>query len=378
MSVISTFYSEQKENYLYAPGTATYGIEGKTGGDGENGTSIYYSNIPFTNSNFSIIISKIFNNEALIYNSSEKITRDYMVGDIFVAPNGYFWKLKKDKSELIDTDSYNSNIDRVFRNVGKINIEGINNLVGTGSEPFGIYDNNGYIKIYNKGVSGVDFIDEYLRANYQDGSTILHDDNYIVNIIGSQKTDYITHLLNIATIDNLAIAGNTSSDIFKAQNLSVDYDYIDGAFHIKSESPIFLDIEDLRIKPKPSEEIDSYDQYSPVNIYDHPLTELYKFIRNNAYWNYNKDSTTAVDGSLYIHFDSNPKNYGLWKNNDPLVKIVTNNNSEFTEKIISNNEYTGPDSKLYIAIPSVFDSSIYTVSIISNIEVFIQRKDFQS
>ena len=367
MSAISTFYSEQKQNYLYAPGIATYGIDGKTGENGQDGTSIYYSNIPFSNNNFSIIVSKIINNEALIYNSSEKIQREYKKDDIFISPNGYFWRLEKDKSELIDTDSYNYNIERIFLNIGKINLEGINNLVGTegidDGKAFALYDNNSYIKIYNKNYNGIDFVDEYLTSKYPEIQENL--EKYIVNIVGSQKSDYLTSLLNLAVISN-------QINMRDPESLSIEYDYIDSAFHIKSTVPILLDIPDLRIKKRAADTVDSYDKYSPITIYNHPFTEFYKFVSNYMYWKSNSE-----ENKIYVYCKENPTKYSIPLGDPLLWKILIKENNTYIEKIISQKLGGDTVNELHpmIITPADFSvDNIASISLIDNIEVFISKQ----
>ena len=56
--------SQKYNNYDYAPGIATYGIDGKTGQTGEDGNNIYFTDYDIINSTSDLneMLSKIMSN----------------------------------------------------------------------------------------------------------------------------------------------------------------------------------------------------------------------------------------------------------------------------------------------------------------------------
>ncbi len=396
-NTVSTFYSELKENYLYAPGIATYGIDGKTGPAGKDGSSVYYSNIAFTNQNFSLIVSKIIKNEMLIYNSTEINSRGYQKNDIFITPSGEFWRLNRSRIELVDILEYNNNINLVFSNVGKINLQDFNKLTSLENAPFGIYstgstgdtesaNSNSGIKVYTKKYNGIDFVSNNLielytgSGSYSDSNFKLAQDSilqkYTVNIISNINNNYIDPLLNITSVDQ-----NT----FNINNLNITYNSLDSGFHISSSAPIFLDVKDLRVKLREAEE-QSYDQYSQLNVYTNSITEVYKYFSNSVRWDIStadpSESDETLDPSLnklIIEFTENSPSLNLY-NETFVIKLIVNDNNTIIEKIINVPEnmrggvFNGP------CVISVLPKTYYTredilaVSIITSIEVFILCK----
>lgn len=394
-NTVSTFYSNLRENYLYAPGIATYGIDGKTGPAGQDGASVYYSNIAFTNQNFSLIVSKIIKNEMLIYNSTENNSRGYQKNDIFITPSGEFWRLNRTRTELVDILEYNNNINLVFSNVGKINLQDFNKLTSLEDAPFGIYstsvtgdsesaNSNSGIKVYTKKYNGIDFVSNnlielYTGSNSENSFKLAEDSvlqKYTVNIISNINNNYIDPLLNVTSVDQ-----NT----FNINNLNITYNSLDSGFHISSTAPIFLDIKDLRVKLHETE-TESYDQYSQLNVYTNSITEVYKYFSNSVRWDISTADPTGSDetidpslNKLIIEFTENSPNLNLY-NETFVIKLIVNDNNTIIEKIINVPEnmrggvFNGP------CIISVLPKTYYTredilaVSIITSIEVFILCK----
>lgn len=399
-SPVSTIYSELKENYLYAPGIATYGIDGKTGPAGKDGSSVYYANISFTNENFSLIVSKIIKNEMLIYNSTEINSRGYQKNDIFITPAGEFWRLNRTKAELIDILEYNNNINLVFSNVGKINLQDFNKLTSAEDSPFGIYstgitgdestiNTNSGIKLYTKKYNGIDFISNNLIELYTGNQTDSEETNnfrladssilqkYTVNIISSINNNYIDPLLNITSVDK-----NT----FNINNLNITYNLLDSGFHISSSAPIFLDVKDLRVKLRDTE-TQSYDQYSQLNVYTNSITEVYKYFSNSVRWDISPaDNTSGGDidpslNKLTIEFYENSPSLNLY-NETFVIKLIVNDNNTIIEKIINvpenmrSNVFSGASPHIISILPETYytRNDILAVSIITSIEVFILCK----
>ena len=114
--------SQKFNNYDYAPGIATYGIDGKTGETGVDGNIIYYTDYDITGAlgddiyNLQALMQKININKVPISSSDIDTERPYKIGDFFIDRNGIIYKLIDIKSGT------NYNWTEYFEICGKVNI----------------------------------------------------------------------------------------------------------------------------------------------------------------------------------------------------------------------------------------------------------------
>lgn len=350
---ISTFYSNLNENYMYAPGIATYGISGKPGENGKDGNAVYYSNIPFTEIYITDILSRLTNNELMtLANVHEKNIKGYIKGDIFISADGYFWELIIDIANIPETTLYSNSISNIFKKIGKIDLSVLTELNNTQDSMFAISESG--LHIYNAKGNGLILFGNYLGSNDEITQRGLVNSDSVLNIINSVSSDsYMSDLLTLTSV-------NQSGSIFLKNSLNVYYSDLDEAFHIQSDNPILFDVSNFRLKP--SENTNLKDQYTQLNVYQNSITNFYIAF---------KDSTWDVsDGTLYLY------NY---KGDVPIdniyVKVTCNLNEKLEDYIYGPFKYSYhnmTDQKLTISKNINYD--IKTVSVFKNIEVYIPKK----
>ena len=102
--------SKKIYNDEYAPGIATYGINGKTGEQGANGNSIFYTSFDIynnTGNSMEMFIQKIRNKMLPVHNSNIILDREYQKGDYFFDNNGNIYRLDN-IDEIINPTSDNA------------------------------------------------------------------------------------------------------------------------------------------------------------------------------------------------------------------------------------------------------------------------------
>ena len=364
---ISTYYSELNEKYMYAPGYATYGITGKPGNDGKDGSAVYYSNIPFTQTYASEIISRIYNNELLtLSNIHEKNSKKYVKGDIFISPNGNFWQLLVD-IDSFDLENFNVLISQYFKKIGKLDlsiIDEFNNSDGplylTTSET----KEENTLKLYNFYTKGVNFYNSVLNANPEDLNI---DENYIVNIINNNiSNNYKSELLSLLSV-------NQTNDSFNKNNLDIYYSELDNAFHISSNKPIIFDSSSLRFSPSAdSDNSNNYNSYYQLNTEQDSMTRFYRQWKN-CKWFKNDEN------EIMIEIDKENVEYGSAQN--ILYKVVLYDQQNKTYSEIFNERASWAEGFL-AAVESIETgltipdgTSVKSVSIIKGIEVFLEKRE---
>ena len=88
--------SQKFNNYNYAPGIATYGIDGKTGITGNDGNNIYFTDCDlindYDNKNLNALVELLRGNYLPVKGSTTIITRPYKNDDLFFDQNGIIYK----------------------------------------------------------------------------------------------------------------------------------------------------------------------------------------------------------------------------------------------------------------------------------------------
>ena len=251
--------SQKFNNYNYAPGIATYGIDGKTGITGNDGNNIYFTDCDLindiNNKNLNELAELLRGNYLPVKGSTTIIARSYKNDDLFFDQNGIIYKLK-DIDSLLGSggkDVYG----RYFGIAGKISIADYDGYFNK--------ENNRLI-LNSSDFSGFDIITSPNLSTNIDG-------NAVVNIISNNidENDNI-ELVKMQSIDNVDIEDG---------NLDVYYKTTDNAYYLESNMPIVIN---SNVKINDTANNIDYDNYSSVLTSIDPVT-YFKHVCDNLRYN---------------------------------------------------------------------------------------------
>ena len=281
-------------NNNYAPGIATYGIDGRTGIKGDNGTSVYFTsyNLEYGSSNENEqneLLVKINQSKVLSKYVDKPNGRDYEVGDIIIDGGGYIYSL------------YKMNGSFALKYVSVIKNE----------------DSSSFFKKVNDRVminkEGLDVVSGSVNVD------LIPDSDYPFRVVSvdSNSVDGNCNLLSL-------VAYSYMSD--ERKYLNIFYNKEDDSFHFETESNIVLDTSSLMVKGTDSKE--SFSDYYKVEPYNDPIGLLHR-VYSEARYSYN-----SSEGSLTIEG---------FHNNFPNIEIVP----DYIKVKILNSDYTTKTEKLY-------------------------------
>lgn len=251
--------SQKFNNYNYAPGIATYGVDGKTGITGNDGNNIYFTDCDLINDNdnknLNELVELLRGNYLPVKGSTTIIARSYKNDDLFFDQNGIIYKLKDIDSLLGSSgkDVYG----KYFSIAGKISIADYDGY-------FNKEDNR--LLLNSSDFSGFDIITSpNLSTNI--------DSNAVVNIISNNidENDNI-ELVKMQSIDNVDIEDG---------NLDVYYKTTDNAYYLDSNMPIVIN---SNVKINDNANNIDYDNYSSVLTSIDPVT-YFKHVCENLRYN---------------------------------------------------------------------------------------------
>ena len=88
-------YSWRQRKNSYAPGIATYGIDGKIGDTGIPGNSIFFTDYNIKNpTDFKDLVNKITSRKVVLKTEDTVLNRQYINGDCFILRSGEIYRLK--------------------------------------------------------------------------------------------------------------------------------------------------------------------------------------------------------------------------------------------------------------------------------------------
>lgn len=281
-------------NNNYAPGIATYGIDGRTGIKGDNGTSVYFTsyNLEYGSSNENEqneLLVKINQSKVLSKYVDKPNGRDYEVGDIIIDGGGYIYSL------------YKMNGSFALKYVSVIKNE----------------DSSSFFKKVNDRVminkEGLDVVSGSVNVD------LIPDSDYPFRVVSvdSNSVDGNYNLLSL-------VAYSYMSD--ERKYLNIFYNKEDDSFHFETESNIVLDTSSLMVKGTDSKE--SFSDYYKVEPYNDPIGLLHR-VYSEARYSYN-----SSEGSLTIEG---------FHNNFSNIEIVP----DYIKVKILNSDYTTKTEKLY-------------------------------
>jgi len=221
------------QNYNYAPGIATYAVDGMEGSAGIAGNNIFYTDI-IINQDLSKIVSKIKNNYYPYVNSDTVIERQYQDGDIFFDSTGVIYKLTG-YEKIKKTSSVSSLLSDYFDIVGKITCESSGVLL----DP-----NTGRAILDTSAYNGFDIVSKTASKTFIDS-------NVPMNII----SDKIDGNGNIQFVQFSAI----SDSMLNTGTMRIYFDTTTSTFHISSENPIMVDA-DVKVKNSIEKDFDGYSK----------------------------------------------------------------------------------------------------------------------
>lgn len=324
--------SQKFNNYNYAPGIATYGVDGKTGITGNDGNNIYFTDCDLINDddnkNLNKLTELLRGNYLPIKGSTTIIARSYKNDDLFFDQNGIIYKLKDIDSLLGSSgkDVYG----KYFSIAGKISIA----------------DYDGY---FNKE-------DNRLILNSSDfsGFDVITSPNLSTNIDGNAVVNIISN--NIDENDNIELVKMQSIDNVDIEdgNLDVYYKTTDNAYYLDSNRPIVIN---SNVKIKDDANNIDYDNYSSVLTSMDPVT-YFKHICDNLRYNILYD-TDANQYKIIIFQNDNGRDlldYIVSRKETVFGKIYSNENGQTLIKL--NDVVNGPindSNKLehYVATKSI-------------------------
>ena len=277
-----------------APGIATYGIDGRTGIKGDNGTSVYFTsyNLEYGSSNENEqneLLVKINQSKVLSKYVDKPNGRDYEVGDIIIDGGGYIYSL------------YKMNGSFALKYVSVIKNE----------------DSSSFFKKVNDRVminkEGLDVVSGSVNVD------LIPDSDYPFRVVSVDRNS-VDGNYNLLSL----VAYSYMSD--ERKYLNIFYNKEDDSFHFETESNIVLDTSSLMVKGTDSKE--SFSDYYKVEPYNDPIGLLHR-VYSEARYSYN-----SSEGSLTIEG---------FHNNFPNIEIVP----DYIKVKILNSDYTTKTEKLY-------------------------------
>ncbi len=313
--------SQKYNNYDYAPGIATYGIDGKTGKTGKDGNNIYFTDYDIIDSTSDLneMLSKIMLNALPLVGLYIKTSRPYKVDDLFFDKDGHILKLINISYSSGDTNNYT----KYFKIVGKLNAK-------QSSDFFRFITNNRLAlnTTYDKGfdiLSGINTGDPTTYESYIDKNAAL---NIVSNVIN--ENDNID-MIRMQCIDNV--------DIEDGQ-LTLAYKTTDNAFYVDSNKPVVIN-GDLKVNA--SNNVDKeYDNFSTVLTSDDTVTYFKYLCDKLKYSIIYDDQTNQYILSIYQEDSSR----------DALDYLANRKETVFG-KI-----YTGADEQILVKLSDVITGKI--------------------
>ena len=368
--------SQRFHNDTYAPGIATYGIQGKDGEQGTPGTSLFFSEYslsgePDNSSEYREFASKITSRMLPVKHKEIQLKRKYVNGDQFVDPSGQVYRLKDINQLIIDI---NNGIP-------------IKQLVGSILEYIGKFNSIKNSDIFNDNSnSGI------LRAH----KFIISDDN---------ETTDVSSLLTVSHTNK-----NTDNDInfinleslYSGQhdmNLDIKFSKKYNGFMISSKYPVYLN---ANVYTKFNNTNNTNNDYSPVyttaDNKSKPITDYIASVKDlsckldaSIYSYTKKDTSIIYYGVVYkISFvaDDNESDTNQWNdfvstydNGNTVIHFQNKDHSDFIKVMPSIRDYNFRQDYDYVKLNDLINKVQYTdlpnvaISVINGIEAYVNIKN---
>lgn len=313
-------------NNQFAPGIATYGIDGKDGERGPAGTSIYFTSYSLSDFNqYNDALVKINQNKILSEFVDQESYREYNIGDLVLDPLGKIYRLVKKN--------------------GAFSLTYVSEVIGlTDSNYFNITSNN-RVSIDSR-YKGFDIAVGESTSTFVNNNTT----DYPLRIANS-KEDTKTGNFNLISLLARPTLGEEKS-------LNISYNKNNDSFVFETDSNIVIDTNILSVSSS-QEENPSLGEYYRISPYNDPIGLVHK-IFVDATWR--KDNNNIVIENI----DNAPYESIGMESRDISVKVMY---SDKTEDIKA---ASISDNKIEIVLNSP-SKEISLVSIIKGIEIFIKK-----
>jgi len=320
-------------NNQFAPGIATYGIDGKDGKPGPAGTSFYFTSYSLEDkSQADQCIVKINRNMVLSEFVDNKLDREYAIGDLVLDAVGRIYKI-------------------VQKN-GQFALDYVSNVVGLDSSSMFKTSGNNRLYLDSVSYSGLDLIqgteDNSLTLDTTAGDAVLR--------IANTKEDTKTGKFNILQM-------LTKPAIGESKYLNLTFDKSSESFMLETNSDLLIDSSLIEVRSSNSRSTTSLGDYYKITPYSDPIG-LVHLMLSGASWELTGSELTISDIDI-THLAS----LGLSQSFTVKVDFETSSIVKTVEVSAEENNSVGA---LHLEIEGNEDP--VSVSVIRGIEVFIPKK----
>ena len=361
--------SQRFHNDTYAPGIATYGIQGKDGEQGTPGTSLFFSeySLPGEYLDFA---RKITSRMLPVKNEQIQLKRKFVNGDQFVDPDGKVYLLM-DINQLIR--DINNGTNQIWSNeklkyIGKFN--STNN-----SDIFSDTNNSGTLRAHKFIIS-----DDSKTATGNGLLTVSHT---------TKDTDDDINFINLESL----YSGQHD------MNLDIKFSKKYNGFMISSKYPVYLN---ANVYTKFNNTNNTNNDYSPVyTTADNKSKSITDYIASvkdlsckldaSIYSYTKKDTSIIYYGVVYkISFvaDDNESDTNQWNdfvstydNGNTVIHFQNKDHSDFIKVMPSIRDYNFRQDYDYVKLNDLINKVQYTdlpnvaISVINGIEAYVSIKD---
>lgn len=361
--------SQRFHNDTYAPGIATYGIQGKDGEQGTPGTSLFFSEYSLPDE-YLEFVRKITSRMLPVKNEQIQLKRKFVNGDQFVDPAGKVYLLM-DINQLIRDINNGTNqtwSNEKLKYIGKFN--STNN-----SDIFSDTNNSGTLRAHKFIIS-----DDSKTATGNGLLTVSH-----IN----KDTDNDINFINLESL----YSGQHD------MNLDIKFSKKYNGFMISSKYPVYLN---ANVYTKFNNTNNTNNEYSPVyttaDNKSKPITDYIASVKDlsckldaSIYSYTKKDTSIIYYGVVYkISFvaDDNESDTNQWNdfvntydNGNTVIHFQNKDHSDFIKVMSSIRDYNFRQDYDYVKLNDLINKVQYTdlpnvaISVINGIEAYVNIKN---
>lgn len=361
--------SQRFHNDTYAPGIATYGIQGKDGEQGTPGTSLFFSEYSLPGE-YLDFVRKITSRMLPVKNQQIQLKRKFVNGDQFVDPDGKVYLLM-DINQLIRDINNGTNqtwSNEKLKYIGKFN--STNN-----SDIFNDTNNSGTLRAHKFIIS-----DDSKTATGSGLLTVSH-----IN----KDTDNDINFINLESL----YSGQHD------MNLDIKFSKKYNGFMISSKYPVYLN---ANVYTKFNNTNNTNNDYSPVyTTADNKSKSITDYIASvkdlsckldaSIYSYTKKDTSIIYYGVVYkISFvaDDNESDTNQWNdfvsiydNGNTVIHFQNKDHSDFIKVMPSIRDYNFRQDYDYVKLNDLINKVQYTdlpnvaISVINGIEAYVNIKN---
>ena len=373
--------SQRFHNDTYAPGIATYGIQGKDGEQGTPGTSLFFSEYslsgePDNSSEYREFASKITSRMLPVKHKEIQLKRKFVNGDQFVDPSGQVYLLKDINQLIIDINNgipIKQLVGSILEYIGKFN--STNN-----SDIFSDTNNFGTLRAHKFIISDDNETDDSETVQRNSLLTVSHT---------NKDTDNDINFINLESL----YSGQHD------MNLDIKFSKKYNGFMISSKYPVYLN---ANVYTKFNNTNNTNNDYSPVyttaDNKSKPITDYIASVKDlsckldaSIYSYTKKDTSIIYYGVVYkISFvaDDNESDTNQWNdfvstydNGNTVIHFQNKVHSDFIKVMPSIRDYNFRQDYDYVKLNDLINKVQYTdlpnvaISVINGIEAYVNIKN---